>query len=115
MLTIPPPSIKTGILQGWDCFSSFYTAIFKPIILFEPVFQPAKIGSWIRNTGDAISLHAISRSTVKNAVELLDDPSRNNSLMMKKYNSYVEIPFSYTHVLFFQLSHRIRKFDIRIV
>ncbi len=39
--------------------------------------------------------------TVKNAVELLDVPSWNNSLMMKKYNSHVEILFLYTHVLFF--------------
>jgi hypothetical protein len=39
--------------------------------------------------------------TVKNAVELLDVTSRNNSLMMKNYNSHVEILFLYTHVLFF--------------
>jgi hypothetical protein len=37
--------------------------------------------------------------TVKNAVELLDVTSRNNSQMMKKYNSHVEILFLYTHVL----------------
>ncbi len=34
---------------------SFYTVIFKPMILFEPVFQPAKFESWMRNRGDAIS------------------------------------------------------------
>jgi hypothetical protein len=33
---------------------SFYTAIFKPTSLLEPVFQPAKFGSWIRNREDAI-------------------------------------------------------------
>jgi hypothetical protein len=33
--------------------------------------------------------------TVKNAVELLDVPPRINSLMMKNYNSHVEILFSY--------------------
>ncbi len=38
--------------------------------------------------------------TVKNAVELLDVPSKNNSLMMKKYNTQVELLFLYTHVLF---------------
>jgi hypothetical protein len=53
--------------------------------------------------------------TAKNAVELLDVPSRNNSLMMKKYNSHVEILFLYTHVLLFQLCYRMRKFDIRTV
>ncbi len=39
--------------------------------------------------------------TVKNAVELLDVPSKNNSLMMKKYNTQVKLLFLYTHVLFF--------------
>ncbi len=39
--------------------------------------------------------------TVKNAVELLDAPSRNNFLVMKKYNRHVEILFLYIHVLFF--------------
>ncbi len=34
---------------------SVYTVIFKATILFEPVFQPAKFVSWIRNRGDAIS------------------------------------------------------------
>jgi hypothetical protein len=53
--------------------------------------------------------------TVKNAVELLDVPPRINSLMMKNYNSHVEILFSYTHVLFFQFYYRMRKFDIRTV
>jgi hypothetical protein len=54
-------------------------------------------------------------ATVKKAVELLNVPSRNNSLMMKKYNSHVEIIFLYTHVLFFQLCYRLKKFDIRTV
>jgi hypothetical protein len=52
---------------------------------------------------------------VKNAVELLDVPSRNNSLMKKKYNSHVEVLFLYTHVFLFQLCSRMRKFDIRTV
>jgi hypothetical protein len=50
-------------------------------------------------------LEAIPRDsswcTVKNAVELLDVPSRNNSLVMKKYNSHIKILFLYTDVLFF--------------
>jgi hypothetical protein len=53
--------------------------------------------------------------TVKIAVKLLDVPSKNNSLMMKKYNTQVELLFLYTHVLFFQLCYRVRNFDIRTV
>jgi hypothetical protein len=37
---------------------------------------------------------------MKNAVELLDVPPMNSSLMMKNYNSHVEILFLCTHVLF---------------
>jgi hypothetical protein len=44
--------------------SSFYTAIFKPTILFEPVFQVAKFGSWIRNRGDAITPLVFLRNIV---------------------------------------------------
>jgi len=66
---------------------------------------------------DFFSVHAneYSMNTVKNAVELLDVPSKNNSLMMKKYNTQVELLFLYTHVLFFQLCYRVRNFDIRTV
>jgi hypothetical protein len=44
---------------------------------------------------------SFKRYTVKNAVELLDVPSKNNSLMMKKYSTQVELLFLYTHVVFF--------------
>ncbi len=50
---------------------------------------------------EVVYVHCALGYTVKNAVELLDVPSKNNSLMMKKYNSHVELLFSYTHVLFF--------------
>jgi hypothetical protein len=53
--------------------------------------------------------------SVKNAVKLLDAPSRNNSQVMKKYNSHVQILFLYTHVLFVQLCYRKKNFDIRTV
>jgi hypothetical protein len=61
------------------------------------------------------SVKAHCTRTVKNAVELLDVPSKNNSLMMKKYNTQVELLFLYTHVLFFQLCYRVRKFGINTV
>jgi hypothetical protein len=54
-------------------------------------------------------------STVKKAVELLDVPSRNSSLMLKKYNGNVEFFCLSTYVLFFPLCHRMKKFDIRAV
>ncbi len=45
--------------------------------------------------------HEGERYTVKNAVELLVFPPRNNSLMMKKYSSHVKKIFLDTYVLFF--------------
>jgi hypothetical protein len=48
---------------------------------------------------------------VKKAVELLDVPSRNTSLMLKKYNGNVEFFCLSTYVLFFPLCHRMKKFD----
>ncbi len=54
--------------RGRDIFFlSFYTAILKPHILFEPVFQYAKFRSWFRNIGDAIS-----RSEKYRTILLLD-------------------------------------------
>ncbi len=53
--------------------------------------------------------------TVKKAVELLDVPSRNTSLMLKKYNGNVEFFCLSTYVLFFPLCHRMKKFDVRAV
>jgi hypothetical protein len=53
--------------------------------------------------------------TVKKAVKLLDVPSRNTSLMLKKNNGNVEFLCLSTYVLFFPLCHRMKKFDIRAV
>jgi hypothetical protein len=53
--------------------------------------------------------------TVKKAVELLDVPSRNTSLMLKKYNSNVEFFCLSTYGLFFPLCYRMKKFDVRAV
>ncbi len=53
--------------------------------------------------------------TVKKAIELLDVPSRNTSLMLKKHNSNVEFFCLSTYVLFFPLFYRMKKFDIRAV
>ncbi len=53
--------------------------------------------------------------TVKIAVELLDVPSRNTSLMLKKHNSNVEFFGLSTYVLFFPLCYQMKKFDFRAV
>jgi hypothetical protein len=52
-LTAPPgsPDLVRNSLQTY----SINEAIFIPTILFEPVFHPAKFGSWVRNREDAIS------------------------------------------------------------
>jgi hypothetical protein len=57
-LTAPPwsPGLVRNSLQiyKWSLLT-FIIAIFIPTILLEPVFQPAKFGSWVRNRDDAIS------------------------------------------------------------